>query len=513
MKRKNIYTILFLISIFLFSGCSDFLDTKQMGVTTQDDFYQTDAEVTEGLYGIYDKVQSENFGQEFQFKLELSDDALAGGGGRNDNFWGEELDEFTFGTSNSILETMFTKYYQIVYAANLLIDKVGEPETDVEIVAVAEAKTLRAYAYFELVTLWGPAPLVTQPLNPDEYAQPNSTVEALWAQIETDLLEAIPDLPLKSQQSDAQKANVSKGTAQAWLGKAYLYQEKYDEAVAQFEAVITSGEYGLNPDFSTITRESSEFGIESIFEISYTANLSSVAEATSIVAFCGPRSPWFKSGTSGISQTAWGWVEPRQGLYDAFVEAGDVVRRKATLMSEEELINDFGGSFRIDGNLPYGSYGLVRLKHGAWVAETPGEDYHTIGGTNYRITRYADVLLMAAEAYNRKPSPNDAKAQEYINEVRDRVDLLPLSSTGDDLFEDIKKERRLELAFEFVRYQDLIRWGDAADVLADQGKQIPKGDGTYYTNPDAGFKTKHWLLPFPETEIIVNPNLVQNTGW
>ena len=210
MKRKNIYTILFLISIFLFSGCSDFLDTKQMGVTTQDDFYQTDAEVTEGLYGIYDKVQSENFSQEFQFKLELSDDALAGGGGRNDNFWGEELDEFTFGTSNSILETMFTKYYQIVYAANLLIDKVGEPETDVEIVAVAEAKTLRAYAYFELVTLWGPAPLVTQPLNPDEYAQPNSTVEALWAQIETDLLEAIPDLPLKSQQSDAQKANVSK---------------------------------------------------------------------------------------------------------------------------------------------------------------------------------------------------------------------------------------------------------------------------------------------------------------
>jgi len=512
MKRINIYTILFLIGIFLFPGCSDFLDTKQMGVTSQDDFYQTDEEVTEGLYGIYDKVQSGNINT-FQFKLMLSDDAMAGGGGRGDNYYGEELDEFTFGSSNSIIESMFTKYYQIIYASNLLISKVGEPETSVETVAVAEAKTLRAYAYFELVTLWGTAPLVTEPLDADEYAQPNASLEDLWTQIETDLTEAIPDLPLKSEQTEAQQANVSKGTAQAWLGKAYLYQEKYDEAVEQFEDVISSGEYSLNPDFTTITRESSEFGVESLFEISYTADLSSVAECTWIIAYCGPRSPYFSAGTSGITETGWGWVSPRQELYDAYVEAGDTVRRKATIMSEDELINEYGGSFRQDGVLPYGSVGLTRLKHGAWVDETPGEAYHTIGGTNYRITRYADVLLMAAEAYNRKSSANDTKALEYVNMVRARAELADLSSTGDDLFEDIKTERRLELAFEFVRYQDLIRWGDAADVLADQGKEIPKGDGTYYTNSDAGFKTKHWLLPFPEAETMVNPNLVQNSGW
>ncbi len=506
----QIYKLLFIASVFLISSCSDFLDTEQMGVTTLDGFYSTDDEVLEGLYGIYDKVQSENVSS-FQFKLVLSDDALAGGGGRGDNSNGEELDEFTFDASNNIIETMFTKYYQIVYTANLLISNVTEPDTDIKKVAVAEAKALRAYAYFELVTLWGTPPLVTEPLNSDEYSQPNSTEAELWAQIEKDLSEAIAVLPVKSASADASR--VSKGTAQAWLGKAYLYQEKYDEAIDQFEDVIESNEYSLNPDFSTITRASSEFGVESLFEISYISDLSAIGESTWIIAYCGPRTPYFSAGTSGISETAWGWVEPRQGLYDAYVAAGDEVRRKATLMSEDELINEYGGSFRVEGNLPYGSYGLVRLKHGAWVAETPGEVYHTVGGLNYRITRYADVLLMAAEAYNRASSPNDNKALEYVNLVRERAQLADLTSTGDDLFDDIKTERRLELAFEFTRYQDLIRWGDAATVLADQGKEIPRGDGTYYSFADAGFKERNWVLPFPDTEISVNQNIVQNTGY
>jgi hypothetical protein len=132
---------------------------------------------------------------------------------------------------------------------------------------------------------------------------------------------------------------------------------------------------------------------------------------------------------------------------------------------------------------------------------------------NFRITRYADVLLMAAEAYNRKSAPDDNKALGYINQVRQRAQLPNLTSTGSQLFADLKTERRLELAFEFVRFQDLVRWGDAATVLANQGKSIPKGDGTYFSFPDAGFKAKNMLLPFPDTEISVNPNITQNPGW
>ena len=513
MNTNIIKYFLFSLScIIVMSGCTDFLDTKQRGVTTQESFYGTDEEVTEALYAIYDRMQSEDLNT-FQFKNLLSDDALGGGGGRGDNATGEELDEFRFGSSNPIMRSVFTKYYRIIYTANLLIDRV-QPDTEIKKIAIAEAKTFRAYAYFELVTFWGPAPLVIRPLNSDEYAQPNATIENIWAQIEQDLQEAIPDLPLKSQLSAAKKGNISKGTAQSWLGKALLYQKKYDQAATEFDKVISSGEYGLHPVFSEVTREVTEFGIESVFEVSYADDLSTITEGTRIVAYCGPRSPWFTAGTSGISETAWGWVEPRIGLWDAFIAAGDVVRRKGTIMNEEELINDFGGSFRdSDGNLPYGTYGCIRLKHGSWVAETPGEDYHTISGMNFRITRYADVLLMAAEAYNRKASPDDAKALGYINQVRQRVELPPLSSGGEQLFSDIKLERRLELAFEFVRYQDLIRWGDAATALVDQGKLIPRGNGTNFEFADAGFKERHWLMPFPDTEINVNPNLVQNPGW
>lgn len=506
------YGTISLLGMLLVTACSDFLDTEQRGVTTQDAFYSTDEEVMEALYAVYDKMQSSDL-ETFQFKNLLSDDAMGGGGGRGDNSQGEELDEFRFGTSNSIMRSVFTKYYRIVYTANLLIDKV-KPDNELKKTAIAEAKTFRAYAYFELVTLWGPVPLVTRSLTPDEYAQPNGKTEDIWTQIETDLREAIPDLPLKSQLSAAKKGNISKGTAQSWLGKAYLYQKKYDLAAAEFDQVIASNEYGLHPDFSRVTRKETEFGIESIFEISYADELSTITEGNRIVAYCGPRSPWFTAGTSGISETAWGWVEPRYGLYEAFVAAGDEVRRKGTIMNEEELINEFGGSFRnAEGNLPYGCDGCIRLKHGAWVDETPGEEYHTISGMNFRITSYADVLLMAAEAYNKKANPEDAKARAYVNQVRERAQLPPLSSGGDQLFAEIKLERRLELAFEFVRYQDLIRWGDAAKVLADQGKFIPRGDGTFLELSDAGFKEKHWLLPFPDTEINVNKNLIQNPDW
>ena len=506
------YGILSLAFTLCTASCSDFLDTEQRGVTTQESFYKTDAEVTEALYAIYNKMQSSDLNT-FQFKNLLSDDAMAGGGGRGDNNQGEDLDEFRFGSSNTILRAMFTKYYQIIYTANLLINKVA-PESEVKKMAIAEAKTFRAYAYFELVTLWGTAPLVTEPLDPDNYAQPNSTLEELWGQIEKDLQEAIPDLPLKSQLSAAKKGNISKGTAQSWLGKAYLYQKKYDEAAVVFDEVINSNEYALNPDFSMLTRKSTEFGKESIFEVSYADELSTITEGNTVVAYCGPRTPWFTAGTSGITETGWGWCGPRAELYDAFVAAGDVVRRKGTVISEQDLISEFGGSFRdSEGNLPYGTEGYVRIKHGAFVDETPGEEYHTISGMNYRITRYADVLLMAAEAYNRKSSPDDTKALSYINQVRARAQMPDLTSRGDKLFEDIKLERRLELAFEFVRYQDLIRWGDADKVLADQGKKIPRGDGTYFDFPDAGFKERNWLLPFPDTEINVNPNLKQNAGW
>ncbi len=522
MKTKYIFKSIALSTLLSLSltGCNDFLDTTQRGVTPQENFYQTDSEALQALYAIYDKLQSNNLNT-FEYKNILSDDAQAGGGGRSDNSAGNELNEFDIPASNTMLKPMFTKYYEMIYCCNILLKNV-KADSEIKERCIAEAKCLRAYAYFELVTLWGPVPLVTEPLEAGNYNQPNSTIEALYTQIEKDLTEAIPVLLLKSQQSAAQKAEVSKGTAQSLLGKAYLYQKKYDEAATAFEDVIISGEYDLYPDYSQITRQASEFGCESVFEISYTADLTEVLESTCIAAYCGPRSGYFKAGSTGLSETGWGMVSPEPGLREAFLEEGDLIRQKATVLNEEDLANYYGASLRAsDGSLPYGCDGLIRTKYGPYMNEIAeaNEGYHTIAGTNFRIIRYADVLLMAAEAQNRKNNPDDIKAQGYVNKVRARVQLPAISSTGDALFEDIKKERRLELAFEFVRFQDLVRWGDAEKVLKDSGKKTSlgtydsNGNPMYFENPNAGFKSYNVLMPFPDTEISVNPNIKQNEGY
>lgn len=521
MKTKIVKIgVLALATLLPLGACDDYLDTTQRGVTSQDAFYQTDNDAYQALMAIYYGLKSNSL-NEFQMNI-LSDDAQAGGGSRSDNNQGNELNEFTFSSSNSILSGMFTTWYQTIYKANVLLKRVAD-DTAAKKLYRAEAKGLRAYCYFQLVSYWGAVPLVLEPLEAGNYNQPNSTVAEIYAQIEQDLKDAMAELPAKSQQSAADKARFSKGAAQSLLGKAYLFQKKYAEAAAALDEVIKSNEYSLYPDFAYITRNESEFGVESIFELNYVASKTEVTQGTAIAAYCGPRSPWFKAGTTGITESGWGWVAPEMGLHDAYVVAGDQVRGRATVLSEDELINEYNGSYRAaDGSIPYGTDGLVRVKYGAFVSEFPdqNEGYHVLGATNFRLIRYADVLLMAAEAHNRA-ADNDALARGYVNQVRARVNLpaLPASLSGDNLFEAIKLERRLELAFENARFRDLVRWGDAATVLKDSGKKTSLGtyaNGVeqFFENPSAGFKAnKNELMPFPETEITVNPNIKQNQGY
>ncbi len=507
MKKihKNIIFIALFALVGLYGCTSDFLDTNQLGVTSVDDFYQTDEDAEQALMSCYNQLQSTDV---LSLKSYLSDDIYAGGGMRGDFAHWAEINEYQFGTSNSLISGSFSALYSGIYLTNKVVDNV-QPESEIKIRAIAEAKVLRAYFYIDLVTLWGPAPLVLHELNPSEYAQPNSTVPELWAQIEKDLTEAIPNLPLKSVQGAAEKGRISKGTAQALLGKAYLFQEKYEQAATELSVVINSDEYSLYSDLSTLMKKDAELGVESLFEIIYNTDLST-GEFT-FAGWYGPRLLYFSPGNTGIAP-AWGFMSPQKGLYDAFVAAGDINRRKAAIMDEAEAA-EMGASLRdSEGNLQYASDGYIKLKYTTWISEA-NESNPWFLGTNIRVLRYADVLLMAAEAYNRSSSPNDDRAREYVNLVRNRARLENITSEGTQLFDDIKAERRLELCFEHTRYQDLVRWRDALTVMAEQGHYIPLGDGTYFGNSNYGFKEKHKLLPFPETEINVNPNIVQNPGW
>ncbi len=526
MKTK-IYSVLLVTLMFLFAGCQkNFLDTSPEGTVPMNSFYQTDEQSVGSVMAAYDIFQSLNaqdWNSLWMVKTLLSDEVYTGGGHRGDQPNYEEINEFRFGASNPILSWDFQFSYQGIYRANLVTQNV-KPDSPVKKRVIAEAKTLRALFYFDLVTLWGPVPLVTQPAtSPSEYNQPRAKVNEIWAQIEKDLTEAIPNLPLKSQETEP--ARVSKGFAQALLGKSYLYQKKYSDAAQELQKVIDSHEYSLLPTYADRLKINNEFGSESLFEISYSntksydwgsfqwGNNGRNTESDIHWQLCGPRGDgWFDGGTTGLI-SGWGFVYPDSSIYKAFIKAGDTVRRKASIMNEQEL-KSFGGKIRnaTQGNsLPWSCVGLIRLKYGPYVSETGGPVNELNYGTNLRVMEYDDVLLMAAEAYNR--AGKDGSALPLINKVRERSNLPDLTVTGDALFEAIKNERRLELAFEGVRFQDLVRWGDAKNVLANQWKEIPTGKGDYFAVPQGGFKARNVLLPIPEQEMKVNPKMTQNSGY
>lgn len=540
----------------LFTGCAkDFLDVDQKGVRTISTFYKTDADATSGIASCYNMLRAMNASVWTSFwmtKESLADDIYCGGENSGDRPEYQELNTFTFGPTNSPITNIYRYSYMVIYRANMIIDNIKTP-TPYQKLVIAEAKAMRAYVYFELGTLYGPVPLVLHELQPSEYAQGNSTMETLYAQIEKDLTEAIVDLPKKSQLTAAgsDPARFSKGTAMAFLGKAQLFEKKYAEAATTFQALIDSHEYDLyqlseiNNDYTQLFRKSTEFGKESIFEISYSSDRkndwgnafgdlwndpSRTNPANLVWQLCGPRGDQGFNGPqdslivagkkvpnlSSRINGGWGFGYPTLSLWNAFKAAGDSVRLQGTILTASRVVAA-GGTMGKDGNFVYGCPGLVRLKYTTWADETSsaaGAVPDLCYGTNLRIMRYADVLLMTAEAYLQSSKAN--LALPLINQVRSRVNLPALTSVTMD---NIKLERRLELAFEGPRYQDLVRWGDAATVLKDQGKSVPTGKVVggqlqFITKANAGFVApKNNMFPIPFNELSSNPNVKQNAGY
>lgn len=486
-------------------GCSDFLDQEVPGAITADVFYQTDEEAMQATTAIYDVMTahySQVWNSMYMVRTLPSDESNAGGSGFGDQPAYQQLDDFDHGAENEAVNRVWRLTYNAIFNANRVINRV-EPTNQLRERLIAEAKVLRAYAYMDLVSLWGPVPIVLEDLRPSEW---NSTArdsrEAVYQQIEQDLREAIEVLPLKSEYSSGDKFRVSKGTAQSLLGKAYLYQERWNEAATSFQEVIDSGEYGLEPTVGAVFSPEGEFGQESIFEISFTPSENYDwgnfpwdwrPESNIHIQLMGPRSDFYTKAPADSLLGGWGFNVPTEKLYQTFAQHGDLdsSRKWATIMSVEELramggdwtqpeAHDFEGYFQ----RRYGSYSTQ-------AGEPVGELNY---GTNWRLIRYADVLLMAAEANYRAGSPS--VAQGFLNQVRERSGLDEINPTGEALFQAIVNERMLELAFEGHRYVDLVRWGLAEQELGDFGFV-------------AG---KHEVLPIPIIDVR-SYGLEQNSGY
>ncbi len=521
MKRLYISMVVAASLALGLTSCEDRLDIAKHGnMGSQETFYKNDTEAQQALASLYVTFRS-NYFNWFFLKNLLSDDVWCGGGSRGDNAEMEKLNEFTFDTDHSIVRNEYSSLYAIIYKANLIIDQVA-PETQEMKRCIAEARFFRAWSHFELVTLWGTAPVVDHLLSPAEYRPSNSSPETLWAAIEADLKAAIDAdaLPSKTDVNDRETGiRVTRETAEAYLGKAYLFQGKYAEAAQILEQVIQSGKYALyTGDYDQLLHAVNNNGCESMFEAQL-RNDSEQAwnQMTMLYLMQGWRTDkllYQGQAAADIATGTYGFLNPRKSLYDAFVatEGTDGYRLKSTIRTYQQM-QDYGISLQ-PGAYLYGNEGYFMWKTRPLKADCimDAPYFQALQYSDMRIMRYAEVLLMAAEA--QLQAGNQNKALEYVNMIRTRAHLSPLATVT---LQDIKNEKRLELCLESVRYQDLVRWGDAKATLGNQGAQIPSLTATgvqwIYKNSTYGYQDRNKLLPIPLKEIELNPNISQNEGW
>lgn len=518
--KKIIYSLLL---VFAFAGCSkDFLEVAPVGQLSSDNFLKTDNDVKLATMGIYNKIQQNYsagaWASVYFIKNLPADDTKCAGPNGGDTPEYQYLDDFNITSGNTRFATIWTNFYSTINSCNTIINNVGAnpAATDAMKVMIGEAKALRAFSYLDLVIMFGGVPLMTvNPTQTSEFSQPRATAAAVYAQIEADLKDAIAVLPTKSQYALVDKFRFSKGTAQALLGKAYLYQKKYSDAATVLGSLIASNEYSLEPNYPDIWLKTHEFGVESIFEISYTSQENygwgnfpwgGGNESNIEMQLEGPRADG--DGSFDFSKLdpakldivgGWGFNLPSKKIGDLLYSNAADKRIKGSVVSEADYFAA-GGAYQ-PNEYPYDYEGYLRLKYANRASETvdpttaqPELNY----GSNYRIIRYADVLLMAAEAYNK--SSNDGAALAELKKITDRAGIAAHTETGTALFDQIVIERAKELCFEGTRYWDLVRWG-----LADQEMK------------SIGFvKGKHELFPIPLNEILSNTMMDekdQNPGY
>ena len=521
MKKNILYIALLGFMSLMTVSCNSELDIEQHGnMGSMDTYYTTDENINTATASLYLEMRS-NYYNWFFLKNLLSDDIWAGGGQRGDNGEMEKLNEYRFDSNHSSIEGVYSGLYSIIYKANLIIDKT-QGETAVMKRAINEAKVLRAFSHFELVTLWGTAPVVDHLLSVDEYQQSNSTPEELWAAVEKDLNEALNSgsLPSKADVNDTETGiRVTKEFAQALLGKAYLFQGKYSEAASMLDNVINSNKYALFPgEYDAQFHALANNNCESLFELQKRNDPEQLwtqldmvflmqGWRTSVLMYDGQAAMELAIGT-------YGFCNPRESLYDAFVkwEGADGYRLSKTMMNYDQL-TAYGVAVQ-PGAAVYGNEGFFFWKNQSLKSDVITDMSYFQGGQfiNLKMMRYAEVLLMAAEA--NLQAGNSAKALQYINEIRTRAKETPLTAVT---LNDIKTEKRLELCNEGVRYQDLVRWGDGKTAMGEQGKDVPAFTGSdvqwNWHNTVYGFQDRNVLLPIPLKELELNPNMQQNTGW
>jgi hypothetical protein len=455
--------VLILIAFALVSCSDDFVDEDPPFELTSETFFETEDDFRNSLVGAYDLLQATYINV---ILAEIaSDNTHAGGESATDVVGWQQVDRMIHTPVNDDIDNVWDFNFAGVFRASYIVENKDKIDFDGKEQIIAEVRFLRAYFNFELVKWFGPIPIKPEGRFSlgEETTLPRASVEDVYAYIENDLNLAILNLSPQAPQV----GRASKASAQALLGKVHLFQDEFGLAAAQLNAVVNSGFrlYGTVPeeDVLNLFEYEAENSAEAVFEIQYTGaegasfDCLQCSEGNVMVGFSGVR------GYDGpLYEPGFGFNLPTQEMFDAF-ETNDL-RRELSILDIEAWAADNEVVFTIGNQDPQtGHTGYYNRKYIPRQNENLGADALT-QPNNYRAIRFADVLLMAAEALNRG-NINDVLALDYVNQVRNRAGLPDINVSGSQLTDEIYRQRRLELVGEGHRFFDLVRTGRAAQQI------------------------------------------------
>ena len=497
MKRYN-YTIL-LATVLLLGACGeDFLDLKPETDVVLEGFFENAEEVNLGVISVYDGLQGGENGNDEAggnvrtlYKMVV----LRADNGENTAFNGDQFDGFYQQNNDGDIDNFWDGAYNVISRANLVLDQIKamnnlrEEEQALIRQYEGELKFLRAYNYFNLVRIFGDVPLITEtiPNVEESYNLLRTSADQVYGQIITDLQEAIQQLPLRSDYNADQLGRATRGAAQSLLAKVYLTRQDFAGASAQLAEVISSGEYALETEYASNFALNSEENIESVFVVPF--NFSGGDDGNDMHRWTP------QELTDAFTFGANGWVRPTTDIAEAYFAENDSVRYIVAMDS---------GAYELEADTVFLPFPYIKkyIQQGATG----------FGNTdvNVPVIRYADVLLMQAEALNEQSYVADGEAFNLLNQVRERAMLLPLTSAAvpdqQAFRRAVEEERRLELSFEGHRWFDLIRTGRVLEVMNAHGSDPATGNQFQITETDL-------LFPVPQNEIDKNPDITQNPGY
>ena len=510
--KHQIFTksCLLVLAIMVMSSCKDdFLQLKPRGTELETNFYRNEEEIFQGLVATYDVLGwqgTDGWTMQLGLLNAASDDCYAGGSDASDQPNWVAWDNFSLNPLLGPQMGLWRKNFTGIYRSNLLLQKIDEIRGDLDQAFVARTEAellfLRAWFYFDLVRLFGNVPLFDEPVSVDDiFSVQQASPAEIYSFIEQDLKASLASPNLPETVPPNELGRVTKDVVKTVMGKVILFQNndgRMGEAATYFQDVINSGNYSLMPNYGDIFLRQNEWGPESVFEIQFSDNrpgdwgccfasgpVNNSTEGNYSVQFFGMRDyagPLYSAG--------WSFCPVSTELVE-FMKNDP--RFQHTVINGLALQQTAGASY----TPAYQNTDYFIKKYAPYANNIATDGVTALEwADNERVIRYADVLLLAAEAYAR--SGDNTNGRKYLNQVRQRVSLQPYTGAvnGQALIDAIMRERRMELATEGHRFWDLVRTGKAAELLPN-------------------FQTgKHEYLPIPQQEIdLAQGALFQNQGY